>query len=170
MSTTDKQYASHGSTLQFDCTQTVVPVTFTPVNYTVIFTETGLPSNTPWSVLFNGNTLSSASSTITLALQNGTTHTSTTPYINFTETNGTYYISATAPDCASSTVYNTITISGSSTTFTLQFSKSSAAPSSSAATSMTEGIGIGVVIGAIAGALAGVFVASAISNRKREQK
>jgi lipocalin len=50
-----------------------VPVTFTEVTYAVIFTETGLPSGTHWSVTLNGNQ-----------------HTSTTTTITFTEPNGNY--------------------------------------------------------------------------------
>ena len=39
---------------------------------TVVFTETGLPAGTQWSVTFNGNTLSSTSNTITFTgIQSG---------------------------------------------------------------------------------------------------
>ncbi len=49
-------------------------VIFTPVKYSVTFTESGLPSGTQWSVTLNGTTETSANSTIT-----------------FSETDGSYY-------------------------------------------------------------------------------
>ena len=40
--------------------------------YTVLFSETGLPSGTSWSVTFNGSTLSSTTNTITFTAASGT--------------------------------------------------------------------------------------------------
>ena len=40
--------------------------------YTVAFSESGLPSGTPWSVTLNGTTLSSTTNTITFSIANGT--------------------------------------------------------------------------------------------------
>jgi YVTN family beta-propeller protein len=50
-------------------------ITFTSVtttSYTIIFTETGLPSGISWSVTLNGTTKSSTSSSITFSVPNGT--------------------------------------------------------------------------------------------------
>ena len=49
-----------------------VPVAFTPVTYTVTFTESGLPTGTSWSVTMNGATGSSTSPAISFAWANGT--------------------------------------------------------------------------------------------------
>lgn len=49
-----------------------VTVIFIPVNYTVTFVQTSLPSNTVWSVVFNGIKNSSSSNTIAFFIQNGT--------------------------------------------------------------------------------------------------
>ncbi len=72
-------------------------VIFTPVSiteYTVEFTESGLPSGTSWSVTFNGTTESSTTNTIT-----------------FTELYGTYSFSVTLPSG-----YKTTSSSGEITT------------------------------------------------------
>ena len=54
-----------------------VAITFTPVktivsNYTITFTEAGLPSGTSWSVTLNGISESSTTNTITFTMPNGT--------------------------------------------------------------------------------------------------
>ncbi|HUZ80281.1 MAG TPA: protease pro-enzyme activation domain-containing protein [Thermoplasmata archaeon] len=49
-----------------------VSVQFTIVEYSVVFTETGLPSGTSWSVTLNGATQASTTSTLTFTEPNGT--------------------------------------------------------------------------------------------------
>jgi thermopsin len=47
-------------------------ITFTPLNYTITFVETGLPPGSIWSVTLNGQTKSSSSSTIVFVEHYGT--------------------------------------------------------------------------------------------------
>ena len=47
-------------------------ITFSPVSYSVTFTESGLPTSTIWSVTLAGTLLSSSTSTIAFAEPNGT--------------------------------------------------------------------------------------------------
>ena len=72
--------------------------------YNVTFTETGLPSGTPWSVKMNGSTLSSTSSII------------------FTKPNGTYSYSVGAVSgYESSPSQGTVTVAGSSVSVAVTF-------------------------------------------------
>jgi len=48
------------------------PVNFSALNYTLTFTETHLPSGTPWNVTVNGVTHGSTSTTVVFRLPNGT--------------------------------------------------------------------------------------------------
>jgi len=48
-----------------------INIKFTPITYTLTFTEQGLPSGTSWSVTVNGTTKSSSTSTITFTLTQG---------------------------------------------------------------------------------------------------
>ncbi|MGC8645598.1 MAG: hypothetical protein ACP5UO_04960 [Thermoplasmata archaeon] len=46
-------------------------ISFTPEKYSATFMETGLPSGTAWSVILNGNSLSSNSNSITFSVKDG---------------------------------------------------------------------------------------------------
>ncbi len=90
-------------------------ITFTPVAYTVTFTESGLPTGTSWSVTLNG------------VLQS-----SSTPTIAFQEPNGTYAY-AISPIAGYSTTFNgqvkvdgtgsTVAVAFTATTYALTFSE-----------------------------------------------
>ena len=85
-----------------------VPITFTPVRYTVTFGESGLPSGTGWSV--------------TLA---GVPSSSTGPSITFSEPNGTYaYTVGAVPGYSASPSGGSVTMSGSSPTIGIVFTRS----------------------------------------------
>ncbi|MEM3449865.1 MAG: hypothetical protein QXP38_13535, partial [Nitrososphaerota archaeon] len=79
-------------------TISMLNITLTPSEqYSVDFTESGLPSGTLWSVTLNGSKISSTSSTIV-----------------FNETNGTYhYVVGTISGYSSSPYSGNVTISGS---------------------------------------------------------
>jgi hypothetical protein len=75
-----------------------VSVAWTPVTYSVMFSETGLPSGTAWSVTLGGSRLSSTTGTITFTEPNGTYaytiadvpgwHQTTLPYTGSVTVNG----------------------------------------------------------------------------------
>ena len=76
-----------------------------PSEYTVAFTETGLPSGTSWSVTFNGSTQSSTGSTIL-----------------FTEANGTYaYALGTVSGYTVGPATGSVTVSGSDVSRAITF-------------------------------------------------
>jgi hypothetical protein len=75
VSTTNPAYGPSAATSTFTVKGAAqsVSVSFTPLTFTVTFTETGLPSGTTWYInLSNGKSLSSTSTTITVSLTNGT--------------------------------------------------------------------------------------------------
>lgn len=62
-------------TVQYEGSSIVVHVVYTKIpepSYNVVFTQTGLPSGTPWSVVLNGTTQTSTGSSLTFDPQNGT--------------------------------------------------------------------------------------------------
>ncbi len=84
-------------------------ITFTPMpTYSVVFTESGLPSGTSWSVTLNGATESSITSTST-----------------FTEPNGVYsYTVGTVSGYAVAPPSGTLTVNGAAVSETITFTKS----------------------------------------------
>ena len=75
VSTTNPAYGPSAATSTFTVKGAAqsVSVSFTPLTFTVTFTETGLPSGTTWYInLSDGKSLSSTNSTITVSLTNGT--------------------------------------------------------------------------------------------------
>ncbi len=92
--------------------QTVVFTPLAPGQYTVTFTETGLPSGTAWSVTLNSVPRSS-----------------TATQIGFTESNGTYPFSVLASGYTATPASGNVIVSGASVTQAITFS--SAPPSSS---------------------------------------
>ena len=75
VSTTNPAYGPSAATSTFTVKGAAqsVSVSFTPLTFTVTFTETGLPSGTTWYInLSNGKSLSSTGTTITVSLTNGT--------------------------------------------------------------------------------------------------
>ncbi len=111
ISTTDKTYRSSSSTgsLTVSGSPVSVPITFSKVNYTVNFTETGLSSGTPWYVnLSNGMT----SGPIT-----GSSY-------SFSLTNGTYtYTIGKVSEYSTSASSGTFTVNGAPLSFPITFSK-----------------------------------------------
>jgi YVTN family beta-propeller protein len=74
-----------------DGAATLTNITFTPVpapKYSVIFTETGLPAGTAWSVSFNGTGKGSRTSSISFSEPNGTYGFSTTGIPGYVENPG----------------------------------------------------------------------------------
>ena len=80
-------------------------ITFTPVTYTVTFTESGLPAGTSWSVTLNGSTKSSTTTTIT-----------------FQESNGTYsFTVGSVPGYTASPSSGTVTVAGAAVAQPISF-------------------------------------------------
>jgi hypothetical protein len=73
VSTVNRAYYSpdHG-TFVINGSNIQIKITFLPVNYSISFTETGLPSGTLWSVTLNGATESFTTNTLTFSDPNGT--------------------------------------------------------------------------------------------------
>lgn len=69
--TSDRQYSTPGGTITVSGSALAVNVIFSPVKYTVTFTETGLPAGTVWSVTFGGLQHTSSSGTIVFSAMNG---------------------------------------------------------------------------------------------------
>jgi hypothetical protein len=99
------------------------PMTFTAVyttvssSYTITFTESGLPSGTPWTAIFNGNSQSSPTSTITftgISAGNGYSWSVSTPITG--TPSGTQYITSSA-----SGTMNVPTQTSQSITYTTQY-------------------------------------------------
>jgi hypothetical protein len=111
-STADKIYApsSYSGTLTVSGSSVTLPiVTFSPVKYTVTFSESGLPSGTTWYVnLSNGQSFSSTSDTI-----------------SFSETNGSYsYTVATSNKIYSPSPYSSsFQVNGNSVPESITFSE-----------------------------------------------
>jgi len=63
---------------------TTINIKFTPITYTLTFTEQGLPSGTTWSVTVNGTTKSSSSNSIVFALPYGYYHYSVSSVSGYT--------------------------------------------------------------------------------------
>lgn len=58
-------------TVSLDSSSSVVTVNFSPITYSVKFTEAGLANGTSWSVTLNGQTKTSATQDITFSVSNG---------------------------------------------------------------------------------------------------
>ncbi|MHB8361512.1 MAG: hypothetical protein ACYDDC_06895, partial [Thermoplasmataceae archaeon] len=107
ISTTDKKYSAIGSNFTVDGTHTVISISFSPYTYMLEFTETGLPTGTPWTVTVNGTEKSSTSG------------------IYFNLTNGTYaYIVHSSSSIYAPSIFasNTV-INGKANITTLSFTK-----------------------------------------------
>lgn len=74
-----------GSRTNTGADQTVA-VVFTPTNFTVTFSETGLPSGTSWSVVVNGKSWTGTGASIAGSLPNGTVHFQVTAVTNYAVT------------------------------------------------------------------------------------
>ncbi len=126
-------------------TQTVIFVSNTTATYTIIFTESGLPSSTLWSVTLNGTMKSSTANSIT-----------------FTEPYGTYSFSITLPSGYKTTTSGgEITTTQSSTNVPINVSPISKTTTPPATTNYLL-IGVIVVIIAAIGAV--------IAMRRRRNK
>ena len=88
---------------------TVPTITFTPVTYSVKFTESGLPSGTPWTVTLQG-----------------TPQSQTTPSIVFQEANGSYSYSISTSDnrYSPSPASGMVTVDGGAVKTDVTFSES----------------------------------------------
>jgi hypothetical protein len=149
IATTDKIYAPSPYSSSFTVNGASVPVSiaFSKVQYTVKFTESGLPSGTAWYV----------------NLSNGQSFKSTTNTITFSEPNGTYsYTIGTVSGYTASPSSGSITVSGSNATKTITLTVTST-PSKPSSISSTELYGI---IGAV-GAVAIIGTALAIMRKRR---
>jgi hypothetical protein len=95
--------------LNMNLTSTNIPTTVKTqtTKYDVIFTESGLPSGTSWSITFNG-----------------TKESSTTSTISFTAPNGTYsYTVGSVSGYSAASASGTISVKGASMSTTVTFSK-----------------------------------------------
>ena len=102
--------------------KSVTFATLPPGQYSLTFSETGLPSGTSWSVTVGT-----------------TTHSSTTSTISFAEVNGTYhYTVGSITGYTSSPSSGNVTISGAAKTVAITFSKSSPPPAGKYAVTFTE--------------------------------
>jgi YVTN family beta-propeller protein len=108
ISTTDKIYESPSRSLTVNGTSTSRNVSFSVVNYTVTFTETGLPSGTSWYVNLS-NRMNSAAMT-------GKSY-------NVFLTNGTYSYSVSATDKIYHANSGSITVNGKNTLQFINFTK-----------------------------------------------
>ena len=72
VATNDKIYRSSEGSFSVSGSSVFQPVTFSEVEFEVTFIETGLPAGTTWGVTFNGTTLTSTNTTISIKEQNGT--------------------------------------------------------------------------------------------------
>ncbi len=72
ITTTNKSWSSGGGSFTVNGSSVSQSVTFTEATYSVILTESGLPSGTSWSVTLNGKTSSYSTASAAFALQNGT--------------------------------------------------------------------------------------------------
>jgi hypothetical protein len=71
----DSIYSGNGGVFVVNGTSVDVPVVFTMVTYSVVFTESGLPDNSLWYVdIASGQSYSSSATTITFSEPNGTYH------------------------------------------------------------------------------------------------
>ena len=71
VATNDKTYESPGGSFSVSGSSVYQAITFTEVKYVVTFSESGLPSGTAWGVSFNGSTMTSTNSSITVKEPNG---------------------------------------------------------------------------------------------------
>ena len=93
----------------------LVPLTFTAVTYPVTFREYGLPAGATWTLSIAGENLSTANSSLTIALQNGTY-----PYmVDATVMGGITWNPATS--------HGVVNVSGRANTTALHFARSSSA-------------------------------------------
>ena len=98
--------AQYAGSFTVDGAPVSVSVTFSPVTYSITFTESGLHQGSMWYVTLNGTTENSTSSEMT-----------------FQEPNGTYSFHVLPPSGTSaSPMYGTITVAGSNVNETIYFS------------------------------------------------
>jgi YVTN family beta-propeller protein len=143
IATTDKTYSPSPYSSSFTVNGASVPVSiaFSKVQYTVKFTESGLPSGTTWYV----------------NLTNGQSFSSTTSTISFSEPNGTYsYTIGSVSGYTASPSSGSLTVSGSNATKTITFTvtSTSSKPSGISSTELYGIIGAVVAVAIIGTALA----------------
>jgi YVTN family beta-propeller protein len=105
----DKDYSSQGGSFSVDGLNASETVRFTLVNYTVTFTEGGLPSDTGWWVNVTG----------------GPSTFSTTEFLSFGESNGTYSYSVSATNANYSSPGGLLVVEGAAVSKVLAFSVTS---------------------------------------------
>ena len=69
--TLNKRYSSYGGSFTVNGSGKIINITFKPVQFSVTFTENGLPWNTTWTIIIN-NTSESGMGNITVFEMNGT--------------------------------------------------------------------------------------------------
>lgn len=120
----DRSWGAYGGAYRVSGSPVTVPVTFEPVNCTVTFAETGLPTGTTWYVNLTGEaSLSGAGTTLSTTLSNGT-----------------YNFTAASASGAWGAVGTTIDTTGTALTVPVPFS-----PASSSATFTETGLPSGTV-------------------------
>ncbi|MHB1648645.1 MAG: hypothetical protein ACYCR8_07925, partial [Cuniculiplasma sp.] len=100
IATTNKTYESSPGFLTVNGTSVSRQVSFSKVQYTVTFTETGLSNGTHWSMTFNGLTSSSNGTTITFITVNGTYSYTVSNVSGYSITNGSGTLSVNGSNVA----------------------------------------------------------------------
>jgi hypothetical protein len=106
VATLDKEYSARGGSFALDGSNASETVAFSAVNYTVTFTETGLPSDTGWWI----------------NLTDGPSTFSTGPTLSFNGSNGTYAYSASTSNANYSSPKGSLAIKGGAVFRTVAFS------------------------------------------------
>lgn len=149
VATTDKRYAAVGGLFIVNGSAVPKSVVFALVTYAVMFSETGLPSGTNWSVMVEGMT-----------------HYSTGPIIEVPEPNGSYpFTVGSVSGYAANRLSGNLTVSGSSTVEPLTFKSTSQGTTSVGVPSAES---YAVVAGVVAVILA--VLAAALFVRRRRRK
>lgn len=122
---------------QVDAAGRSISVTFEQNLYTLMVTETGLPSGMAWTVNVSG----------TLRTTTGTS-------VDIMLASGTYNVSVTGPSSYSSTIsVKSVTIGTSNTTVSVVFTNTTAPSKTSNSASIYEGLGAGAIVGVVVGIL-----------------
>ncbi len=127
-----------------------VAVTFTAIpapTYSLVFTETGLPSGTNWNVTVSGQTLSSTTATITFSLPAGSY---------------TYGVASSASDYTATPSSGTVIVTSSGASVSISFQSTSPPPPAHNSTSHLL-LGLSTVDWAIIGIVIAVIVAGLVA-------
>lgn len=133
--------ATSSGTVSLDGSSHVITITFTAINYTITFSETGLPAGSSWSVTINGLSKTSKNATI-----------------SFSEPDGTYNVNVTSPSGYNVSLQSkTVTVNNGNANFSATFKQQSVSTPSGNPVAIYEGIGIGAAVGLVVGVLGTMY-------------